>query len=93
MSVGWSALVSGVSRWSVSSLMSAPCTSIWKFVTNYFGGTVTTEYDAKTTGMLQESTAMASEKSEIRVEKDLSTGPLRLGGAGSASLQGITGGK
>ncbi len=36
---------------------------------------------------------MASEKSEIRVEKDLSTGPLRLGGAGSASLQGITGGK
>lgn len=36
---------------------------------------------------------MASEKSEIRVEEDLSTGPLRLGGAGSASLQGITGGK
>lgn len=36
---------------------------------------------------------MASEKSEIRLEKDLSTGPLRYDGAGSASLQGSTGGK
>ncbi len=36
---------------------------------------------------------MSGEKSEIRVDKDLPTGPLRYDGAGSASLQGITGGK